>query len=81
MSIYCGLRYKDVKGCAVKKVPPEEVPREEGGHGPGRLPNELVEWHECDDFDMDAAFEAFYRGIDSHEQGVKVWNATLDRSE
>ena len=27
----------------------------------------LVEWHKCDDFDMDAAFEAFFRGVDSHE--------------
>jgi hypothetical protein len=41
----------------------------------------LVEWHECDDFDMDAAFEAFFRGVDSHEQGAKVWNAALDQSK
>ena len=31
----------------------------------------LVEWHECDDFDMDAAFEAFFRGVDSHEPGPR----------
>jgi hypothetical protein len=41
----------------------------------------LVEWHECDDFDMDAAFEAFFRGVDSHEQGARVWNAALDESK
>lgn len=41
----------------------------------------LVEWHECDDFDMEAAFEAFFRGVDSHEQGAKVWNAALDQSK
>ena len=41
----------------------------------------LVEWHECDGFDVDAAFEAFFRGIDSHKQGAKAWNAALDQSE
>jgi hypothetical protein len=41
----------------------------------------LLEWHECDDFDTDAAFEAFFRGVDSHEQGVRVWNAALDESQ
>ena len=41
----------------------------------------LVEWHECDDFDMDAAFEAFFRGVDEHEQGAKVWNEALDESK
>jgi hypothetical protein len=41
----------------------------------------LVEWHECDDFDMDAAFEAFFRGVDSHDQGAKVWSAALDESK
>jgi hypothetical protein len=41
----------------------------------------LVEWHECDDFDMDAAFGAFFRGVDSHEEGAKVWNAALDESK
>jgi hypothetical protein len=41
----------------------------------------LVEWHECDDFDIDAAFEAFFRGVDSHEQGAEVWNRALDQSK
>ncbi len=41
----------------------------------------LVEWHECDDFDMNAAFEAFFRGVDSHEKGSEVWNAALDESK
>lgn len=41
----------------------------------------LIEWHECDDFDMDAAFEAFFRGVDSHEHGSKVWNTALDQSK
>jgi hypothetical protein len=41
----------------------------------------LVEWHECDDFDMHAAFEAFFRGVAAHEQGAKVWDAALDESK
>lgn len=41
----------------------------------------LIAWHECDDFDINAALEAFFRGIDSHEQGAKVWKATLDQSK
>lgn len=38
----------------------------------------LVQWHQCDDFNMDAVFEAFFRGVDSHEKGAEVWNAALD---
>jgi hypothetical protein len=30
----------------------------------------LVEWHDCDDFDMDAAFAGFFRGVDSHADGA-----------
>jgi hypothetical protein len=41
----------------------------------------LVEWQECDDFDMDAALEAFFREVAAHEQGAKVWNAALDESK
>lgn len=41
----------------------------------------LLGWEQCDDFDIDAAFEAFFRGVDSHAEGVKVWNAALDQSK
>jgi hypothetical protein len=41
----------------------------------------LVEWHRCEDFDPDAAFEAFFQGIDTHEQGARVWGAALDESK
>jgi hypothetical protein len=30
--------------------------------------------------DHDALAEAFFRGVDSHEEGAKVWNAHLDQS-
>jgi hypothetical protein len=41
----------------------------------------LVEWHECENFDLDATFEAFFRGISAHEQGAKVWDTALDESK
>jgi len=41
----------------------------------------LVEGERCEDFDMDAAFGAFFRGVDSHEQGARVWDAALDESK
>ena len=41
----------------------------------------LVEWEWCEDFDIEAAFEAFFQGVDAHKQGAKVWNAALDESK
>jgi hypothetical protein len=41
----------------------------------------LVEWERCEDFDMDAVFGAFFHGVDSHEQGAKVWAAALDETK
>ena len=41
----------------------------------------LLRWHDCDDFDLDAAFESFFRGVDSHAEGAKVWNDALDQSK
>ena len=34
-----------------------------------------------DDFDMDAAFEAFFGGVSAHDQGAKVCDAALDESK
>jgi hypothetical protein len=41
----------------------------------------LLRWHDCDDFDIDAAFEAFFRGVAAHEEGAKVWAEALDESQ
>ena len=41
----------------------------------------LLVWKDCDDFDLDAAFEAFFRGVDAHQQGGKIWNDHLDQSK
>jgi hypothetical protein len=40
----------------------------------------LLEWKECDDFDPELAFAAFFRGVDAHEEGKKIWDAALDQS-
>jgi hypothetical protein len=45
------------------------------------LKPKLLEWEECEDFDLDAAFGAFFRGVAAHEQGAKVWDAALDESK
>ena len=41
----------------------------------------LVEWERCEDFDLDAAFGAFFEGVAAHDKGAKVWNAALDESK
>ncbi|AOI79042.1 MULTISPECIES: hypothetical protein [unclassified Burkholderia] len=41
----------------------------------------LVLWDKCDDFDMRAAIESFFKGVASHERGAKVWNDALDESK
>jgi hypothetical protein len=41
----------------------------------------LLAWENCEDFDMDAALEAFFEGVAGHEKGAKVWNDALDESK
>jgi hypothetical protein len=41
----------------------------------------LLAWTHCDDFDINAAFEAFFDGVDSHEKGSKIWNECLVESK
>ena len=40
----------------------------------------LARWQECDDFDVDTAFQAFFHGLEAHPEGAAVWNATLDET-
>jgi hypothetical protein len=40
----------------------------------------LITWKDCEDFNMEAAFEAFFDGVDSHEKGAAVWEAAFDES-
>jgi hypothetical protein len=41
----------------------------------------LIEWELCEDFDLDAAFGAFFEGVASHEEGAKIWGEVLDESK
>lgn len=41
----------------------------------------LLEWKNCEDFDMDTALQVFFEGVDSHEKGVEIWNDSLDESK
>jgi hypothetical protein len=41
----------------------------------------VLQWHECDDFDLDAALDAFFHGVARHDKGAKVWNDALDESK
>jgi len=41
----------------------------------------LIAWENCEDFDVNAVFQAFFEGVDGHEQGAKVWNDSLDESK
>lgn len=40
----------------------------------------LLQWDQCDDFDLDAVMEAFFEGVASHEKGSAIWNQALDES-
>jgi hypothetical protein len=41
----------------------------------------LLGWTNCDDFDMDAALQSFFEGVNSHDKGAKIWNDCLDESK
>jgi hypothetical protein len=40
----------------------------------------LLEWKNCEDFDMDVALQVFFDGVHAHEIGSKIWNDCLDES-
>ena len=41
----------------------------------------LLQWEHCEDFDIGAATEAFFRGVAAHEKGARIWNECLDESK
>jgi hypothetical protein len=41
----------------------------------------LLGWKNCDDFDINAALQSFFEGVDGHENGSKIWNDCLDESK
>jgi hypothetical protein len=40
----------------------------------------MIEWTECDAFELNDVLTAFFEGVDSHKQGSTIWNAALDES-
>jgi len=40
----------------------------------------LLQWDQCEDFDLDAVMEAFFEGVASHDQGAAIWNQASDES-
>ena len=41
----------------------------------------LLGWKNCEDFDMNAALQSFFEGVDGHGKGAKIWNDCLDESK
>ncbi|SEN19504.1 hypothetical protein SAMN05428959_101617 [Duganella sp. CF517] len=40
----------------------------------------LLQWEECEDFDIDRSVQSFFEGVDAHEHGAAIWNKALDQS-
>ncbi len=41
----------------------------------------VLAWEGCDDFEMNSALEAFFKGVVAHEKGSEIWNNALDESK
>ncbi len=41
----------------------------------------VLAWDNCDDFDLNYAFECFFNGVAGHEKGSEIWNQCLDESK
>lgn len=41
----------------------------------------LLAWDNCDDFETNTVLQSFFNGVDSHEEGAKVWSDCLDESK
>lgn len=40
----------------------------------------LLQWENCEDFDMNCALESFFLGVAEHEKGNEIWTRCLDES-
>ncbi len=57
------------------------VPYTPKGSGQFRVHKpKLLAWDNCDEFDMNQAFESFFHGVSQHEKGSKIWEQCLDES-
>jgi hypothetical protein len=41
----------------------------------------VLAWENCDDFDLNYAFERFFKGVAGHEKGSEIWERCLDESK
>jgi hypothetical protein len=41
----------------------------------------LLMWKNCDDFELENAFQSFFEGAYEHEKGSNIWNECLDESK
>ncbi|MCI0443844.1 hypothetical protein L0152_11615 [bacterium] len=41
----------------------------------------ILGWNHCEDFDMNAVLESFFKGVSAHEKGSQIWNNSLDESK
>lgn len=41
----------------------------------------VMAWDNCDDFDLNHAFESFWNGVAGHEKGAAIWNECLDETK
>lgn len=57
------------------------IPYTPGAGGKFRVHKpKLLDWKNCEDFDLQAAFGSFFEGVAEHEKGAQIWNAALDES-
>jgi hypothetical protein len=40
----------------------------------------ILLWKDCEDFNINAAVDSFFKGVDAHEKGSAMWNKALDQS-
>ena len=58
------------------------IPYTPAGDNPFRVHRpKILEWDNCEDFDLNAAFHAFFEGVANHEKGAAIWNESLDESK
>jgi hypothetical protein len=40
----------------------------------------VLEWKDCEDFDIRVALQSFFAGVNEHEKGSEIWKESLDES-
>lgn len=69
--------YNSPKSEATIAVP--YTPKSAGAFKVHRL--KLLAWKNCEAFELKDVLDSFFKGVNSHEMGGKVWNESLDESK